>query len=193
MANGLLTGGNNEGHDTTTTHSAVSDGTLIVRDPGQQTQLIGEIGNQVADITRTEGQISAINAGKAELAKKGITEPEKGASKEAWERYNAQLAATDGYKTALAGGAAPYVAEVIGHYSNLTMRVRSLRMRWSTPPLPPHRTRTPSPVPLALPRRKSSASSPRRCTVKRSASWMKRRNRPSRRWQPWRLDWPVGL
>jgi filamentous hemagglutinin len=37
MANGLLTGGNNEGHDTTTTHSAVSDGTLIVRDPGQQT------------------------------------------------------------------------------------------------------------------------------------------------------------
>ena len=119
MANGLLTGGNNEGHDTTTTHSAVSDGTLIVRDPGQQTQLIGEIGNQVADITRTEGQISAINAGKAELPKKGITEPEKGASKEAWERYNAQLAATDGYKTALAGGAAPYVAEVIGHYSNL--------------------------------------------------------------------------
>jgi hypothetical protein len=81
MANGLLTGGNNEGHDTTTTHSAVSDGTLIVRDPGQQTQLIGEIGNQVADITRTEGQISAINAGKAELAKKGITEPEKGASR----------------------------------------------------------------------------------------------------------------
>ncbi|ENT2992022.1 VENN motif pre-toxin domain-containing protein, partial [Raoultella planticola] len=105
----------------------------------------------MADIARTEGQISAINAGKAELAKKGITEPEKGASKEAWERYNAQLAATDGYKAAqqqwgtgssvqqaiqaatatvqglagsdlkaaLAGGAAPYVAEVIGHYSNL--------------------------------------------------------------------------
>ncbi|EJR0225377.1 hemagglutinin repeat-containing protein, partial [Raoultella planticola] len=184
MANGLLTGGNNEGHDSSTTHAAVSDGTLIVRDQGQQTQnvanlsrdvehanqtlspifdkekeqqrlqqtqLIGEIGNQVADIARTEGQISAITAGKAELAKKGITEPEKGASKEAWERYNAQLAATDGYKAAqqqwgtgssvqqaiqaataavqglagsdlkaaLAGGAAPYVAEVIGHYSNL--------------------------------------------------------------------------
>ncbi|HHW3825883.1 TPA: polymorphic toxin type 25 domain-containing protein, partial [Raoultella planticola] len=178
MANGLLTGGNNEGHDSTTTHAAVSDGTLIVRDQGQQTQdtatlshdvehanqtlspifdkekeqqrlqqtqLIGEIGNQVADIARTEGQISAINAGKAELAKKGITEPEKGASKEAWERYNAQLAATDGYKAAqqqwgtgssvqqaiqaataavqglaggdmaqaIAGGAAPYVAEKI--------------------------------------------------------------------------------
>ena len=189
MANGLLTGGNNEGHDSSTTHAAVSDGTLIVRNPGQQTQdtatlshdvehanqtlspifdkekeqqrlqqtqLIGEIGNQVADIARTEGQISAINAGKAELAKKGITEPEKGASKEAWERYNAQLAATDGYKAAqqqwgtgssvqqaiqaataavqglagsdlkaaLAGGAAPYVAEVIKQYSpNETSRV----------------------------------------------------------------------
>jgi len=184
MANGLLTGGNNEGHDSSTTHAAISEGDIIVRDKDrqqqdvanlsrdvehanqtlspifdkekeqqrlQQTQLIGEIGNQVADIARTEGQISAINAGKAELAKKGITEPEKGASKEAWERYNAQLAATDGYKAAqqqwgtgssvqqaiqaataavqglagsdlkaaLAGGAAPYVAEVIGHYSNL--------------------------------------------------------------------------
>ncbi|WP_159236243.1 two-partner secretion domain-containing protein [Raoultella terrigena] len=184
MANGLLTGGNNEGHDSSTTRAAVSDGDIIVRDKGkqqqdvanlsrdvehanqalspifdkekeqqrlQQTQLIGEIGNQVADIARTEGQINAINAGKAELAKEKINEPEKGASKEAWEKYNAQLAATDGYKAAqqqwgtgssvqqaiqaataavqglagsdlkaaLAGGAAPYVAEVIGHYSNL--------------------------------------------------------------------------
>ncbi|WP_404680811.1 hemagglutinin repeat-containing protein [Raoultella terrigena] len=184
MANGLLTGGNNEGHDSSTTHAAVSDGDIIVRDKDkqqqdvanlsrdvehanqtlspifdkekeqqrlQQTQLIGEIGNQVADIARTEGQINAINAGKAELAKEKINEPEKGASKEDWEKYNAQLAATDSYKAAqkqwgtgssvqqaiqaataavqglagsdlkaaLAGGAAPYVAEVIGHYSNL--------------------------------------------------------------------------
>lgn len=189
MANGLLTGGNNEGHDSSTTRAAVSDGTLIVRDQGQQTQnvanlsrdvehanqtlspifdkekeqqrlqqtqLIGEIGNQMADIARTEGQINAINAGKAELAKEKINEPEKGASKEAWEKYNAQLAATDGYKAAqqqwgtgssvqqaiqaataavqglagsdlkaaLAGGAAPYVAEVIKQYSpNETSRV----------------------------------------------------------------------
>ncbi|SPZ32725.1 Possible hemagglutinin (DUF638) [Raoultella planticola] len=184
MANGLLTGGNNEGHDSSTTHAAISEGDIIVRDKDrqqqdvanlsrdvehanqtlspifdkekeqqrlQQTQLIGEIGNQVADIARTEGQINAINAGKAELAARGVNEPEKGASKEVWERYNAQLAATDGYKAAqqqwgtgssvqqaiqaataavqglagsdlkaaLAGGAAPYVAEVIGHYSNL--------------------------------------------------------------------------
>ncbi|VDR24907.1 Filamentous hemagglutinin [Raoultella terrigena] len=178
MANGLLTGGNNEGHDSSTTHAAVSDGDIIVRDKDkqqqdvanlsrdvehanqtlspifdkekeqqrlQQTQLIGEIGNQVADIARTEGQINAINAGKAELAKEKINEPEKGASKEAWEKYNAQLAATEGYKAAqqqwgtgsaiqqgiqaataavqglaggdmakaLAGGSAPYLAEVI--------------------------------------------------------------------------------
>ncbi|HIH4732935.1 TPA: hemagglutinin repeat-containing protein, partial [Raoultella planticola] len=178
MANGLLTGGNNEGHDSSTTHAAISEGDIIVRDKDrqqqdvanlsrdvehanqtlspifdkekeqqrlQQTQLIGEIGNQVADIARTEGQISAINAGKAELAARGVNEPEKGASKEAWERYNAQLAATDGYKAAqqqwgtgssvqqaiqaataavqglagsdlkaaLAGGSAPYLAEVI--------------------------------------------------------------------------------
>jgi filamentous hemagglutinin len=116
MANGLLTGGNNEGHDSSTTHAAVSEGDIIVRDKEQQqdvanlsrdvehasqtlspifdkekeqqrlqqSQLIGEIGNQVADIARTEGQINAINAGKAELAKKKINEPEKGASKEAW-------------------------------------------------------------------------------------------------------------
>jgi filamentous hemagglutinin len=32
MANGLLTGGNNEGHDSSTTHAAVSDGDIIVRD-----------------------------------------------------------------------------------------------------------------------------------------------------------------
>lgn len=184
MANGLLTGGNNEGHDSSTTHAAVSEGAIIVRNKDkqqqdvanlsrdvehasqtlspifdkekeqqrlQQSQLIGEIGSQVADIARTEGQINAINAGKAELAKKKINEPEKGASKEAWEKYNTQLAATEGYKAAqqqwgtgssvqqaiqaataavqglagsdlkaaLAGAAAPYVAEIIGHYSHL--------------------------------------------------------------------------
>jgi filamentous hemagglutinin len=114
MANGLLTGGNNEGHDSSTTHAAVSEGDIIVRDKDSNSrtwrtsaatwstptrpcrrysikrraaapaaaQLIGEIGNQVADIARTEGQINAINAGKAELATRKINEPEKGASKE---------------------------------------------------------------------------------------------------------------
>ncbi|HHH0337839.1 TPA: hemolysin, partial [Yersinia enterocolitica] len=86
MANGLLTGVNNEGHTDSTTHAAVSDGTIIIRDTEKQQQnvadlsrdvehannalspifdkekeqnrlreinLIGDIGNQIADIART--------------------------------------------------------------------------------------------------------------------------------------------
>ena len=131
MANGLLVGANNSGHDSSTTKSAVSDGTIIIRDQDKQTQnvndlsrdvehanqtlspifdkekeqkrlqqaqLIGEIGNQAMDIARTEGDIRSINAGKAELAKKGIKEPEKGADKEEWKAYNEKLHATDSYK-----------------------------------------------------------------------------------------------
>ena len=66
----------------------------------QEAQLIGEIGNQAADIARTEGQIRATNAGKAELAKNGITEPGEGASREEWASYNEKLTATDSYKAA---------------------------------------------------------------------------------------------
>ena len=66
----------------------------------QEAQLIGEIGNQAADIARTEGQIRATNAGKAELAAKNIKEPGEGASKEEWARYNEKLTATDSYKAA---------------------------------------------------------------------------------------------
>ncbi|WP_371241902.1 VENN motif pre-toxin domain-containing protein [Pantoea sp. KPR_PJ] len=66
----------------------------------QEAQLIGEIGNQAADIARTEGQIRATNAGKAELAKNGITEPGEGASQDEWASYNAKLTATDSYKAA---------------------------------------------------------------------------------------------
>ena len=66
----------------------------------QEAQLIGEIGNQAADIARTEGQIRATNAGKAELAAKNIKEPGEGASKEEWAKYNAMLTATDSYKAA---------------------------------------------------------------------------------------------
>jgi len=64
----------------------------------QEAQLIGEIGSQAADIARTEGQIRATNAGKAELTKNGITEPGEGASKEEWASYNEKLTATDRYK-----------------------------------------------------------------------------------------------
>ena len=52
------------------------------------------------DIARTEGQIRATKAGKAELEKKGIKEPGAGATKEAWADYNKAVAGTDGYKTA---------------------------------------------------------------------------------------------
>ncbi|KAB8310062.1 hypothetical protein EH228_12215 [Erwinia endophytica] len=111
----------------------------------KEAQLIGEIGVQVGDIARTEGAIRATNAGKAELEKKGISEPGAGATEEDRANYNAQLTATDSYKAAqqqwgtgsaiqqaiqaataavqglaggdlakaIAGGSAPYLAEVI--------------------------------------------------------------------------------
>lgn len=66
----------------------------------REAQLIAEIGVQVGDIARTQGQIMATNAGKAELEKKGIREPGAGASKEEWAEYNKQLVQTEGYKTA---------------------------------------------------------------------------------------------
>ncbi|WP_225758230.1 hemagglutinin repeat-containing protein [Leclercia sp. Marseille-Q4284] len=194
MANGLLVGANRDGHDSSTTHAAVSDGTLIVRDQDrqvqdvnqlsrdvehanqtlspifdkekeqerlQQAQLIGEIGNQVADIARTEGSIRATNAAKEKL--KNVNAQDLQEAKAAWEKANPGKTATlsdingqiyqtayndalsaSGFGTggqyqqaiqaataavqglagsdlsaALAGGAAPYVAEVIGHYSGL--------------------------------------------------------------------------
>lgn len=194
MANGLLVGANRDGHDSSTTHAAVSDGTLIVRDPNrqvqdvnqlsrdvahanqtlspifdkekeqerlQQAQLIGEIGNQVADIARTEGSIRATNAAKEKLNHVNAQDLQE--AKAAWEKANPGKTATledingqiyqtayndalsaSGFGTggqyqqaiqaataavqglagsdlsaALAGGAAPYVAEVIGHYSGL--------------------------------------------------------------------------
>ena len=62
--------------------------------------MLAEIGSQAADFARTEGQIRATNAGKAELAKNGIKEPEEDASKEEWAKYNEKLTATDSYKAA---------------------------------------------------------------------------------------------
>ncbi|HHT7471192.1 TPA: hemagglutinin repeat-containing protein [Raoultella planticola] len=173
MANGLLTGGNNEGHDSSTTHAAVSDGTLIVRNPGQQTQdtatlsrdvehanqtlspifdkekeqqrlkqtqLIGEIGNQVADIARTQGEINGLEKAKAALGplKENATEKERTAYIDALRNSDVYKAEMAKYGTgsavqqglqaataaiqglsggdiakAIAGGAAPYIAEVI--------------------------------------------------------------------------------
>ncbi|MDF7680589.1 hemagglutinin repeat-containing protein [Enterobacteriaceae bacterium ESL0689] len=184
MASSLLNGLSDHGKADGTTQSAVSNGSIIIRDKEnqrqdiaaishdtekangsirpifdkekeqdkiEQAQVIGDIGNQLADIGRVEGNIRATQAGKLELAGKGIYEPEPGASAEDRERYNTLLANTEGYKAeqqkwgtggsyqraiqattaalqglnggsvtaAIAGAAAPYIAEIIGHHAGI--------------------------------------------------------------------------
>ena len=109
----------------------------------QQAQLIGEIGNQVADIARTEGQIAgekakrdpaALNQARAELEAKGKPFTEQDVAQRAYnngmatsgfgtggkyqQAIQAATAAVQGLaggnlSAALAGGAAPYIAEII--------------------------------------------------------------------------------
>ncbi|CAL13476.1 putative hemolysin [Yersinia enterocolitica] len=47
MANGLLVGANNEGHADSTTHAAVSDGTITVRDTDKQQQNVDDLSRDV--------------------------------------------------------------------------------------------------------------------------------------------------
>ncbi|HHH0916872.1 TPA: hypothetical protein ACPZCG_003182, partial [Yersinia enterocolitica] len=47
MANGLLVGANNEGHDDSTTHAAVSDGTITLRDTDKQQQNVDDLSRDV--------------------------------------------------------------------------------------------------------------------------------------------------
>ncbi|MBX9495253.1 hemagglutinin repeat-containing protein, partial [Yersinia enterocolitica] len=47
MANGLLVGANNEGHADSTTHAAVSDGTITVRDTDKQQQNVADLSRDV--------------------------------------------------------------------------------------------------------------------------------------------------
>ncbi|EHW5355514.1 hemagglutinin repeat-containing protein [Salmonella enterica] len=109
----------------------------------QQAQLIGEIGNQVADIARTEGQIAgekakrdpaALNQARAELEAAGKPYTEQDVAQRACnngmaasgfgtggkyqQAIQAATAAVQGLaggnlSAALAGGAAPYLAEVV--------------------------------------------------------------------------------
>ncbi|SQM19162.1 putative adhesin/hemagglutinin/hemolysin [Escherichia coli] len=109
----------------------------------QQAQLIGEIGNQVADIARTEGQIAgekakrdpaALNQARAELEAAGKPFTEQDVAQRAYnngmaasgfgtggkyqQAIQAATAAVQGLaggnlRAALAGGAAPYIAEII--------------------------------------------------------------------------------
>ena len=68
----------------------------------QEVQLIGQIGSQAADIANTQGEINGLNAGRKELADKGITEPDANASDEAKAAYQNALRGTDAYKTTMA-------------------------------------------------------------------------------------------
>ncbi|MCR1551982.1 MAG: hemagglutinin repeat-containing protein [Enterobacter cloacae] len=68
----------------------------------QEVQLIGEIGSQVVDIANTQGEINGLNAGRKELAEKGITEPGADASDEVKTAYQNALRGTDAYKTTTA-------------------------------------------------------------------------------------------
>ncbi|MBS8973662.1 hemagglutinin repeat-containing protein [Escherichia coli] len=109
----------------------------------QQAQLIGEIGNQVADIARTEGQIAgekakrdpaALNQAREELEAAGKPFTEQDVAQRAYnngmaasgfgtggkyqQAIQAATAAVQGLaggnlSAALAGGAAPYIAEII--------------------------------------------------------------------------------
>ncbi|SPZ51310.1 Possible hemagglutinin (DUF638) [Serratia quinivorans] len=53
MANGLLVGANNSGHDSSTTQSAVSDGTIIIRDRDKQTQNVSDLSRDVEHANQT--------------------------------------------------------------------------------------------------------------------------------------------
>ncbi|UNK22917.1 hemagglutinin repeat-containing protein [Yersinia intermedia] len=173
MANGLLVGANNEGHADSTTHAAVSDGTITVRDTDKQqqnvdnlsrdaehannalspifdkekeqnrlkeAQLIGEIGSQVSDVVRTQGDINSLKAAQKELGplKENATEKDRtdymeklrnsNFYKDEMKKYGTGSALQQGIQAAtaavqglaggdmakaLAGGSAPYLAEVI--------------------------------------------------------------------------------
>ena len=68
----------------------------------QEVQLIGEIGSQAADVTRTQGEIYGLNAAREELAKEGVTEPGADASDALKKAYQDALRETGAYKTTTA-------------------------------------------------------------------------------------------
>ena len=162
LANGLLVGANNEGHDNSVTHAAVSDGAIIIRDRDSQqqdvaalsrdaehanqtlspifdkereqnrlaeAQLIGEIGAQAADIARTQGDISGLEAAKEkypgmsadELRQTDTYKAEMakfGTGSALQQGIQAATAAVQGLAggnlaQAVSGAAAPYLAEQI--------------------------------------------------------------------------------
>ncbi|WP_439127160.1 VENN motif pre-toxin domain-containing protein, partial [Rosenbergiella epipactidis] len=175
LANGLAVAGNKEKSDSSTTHAAVSDGTIIINDSAKQQQnvddpsrdvahanqtlspifdkekeqqrmqtlqLIGKIGNQAADIARTQEEIAglkaqsdaaALEAARAELMVHGNSHPTSeqvakqacqnakatfGTGSAIQQAITASTAAIQGLAggdiaKALAGASAPYLAEII--------------------------------------------------------------------------------
>ncbi|MFZ3621159.1 hemagglutinin repeat-containing protein [Leclercia barmai] len=67
----------------------------------QAAQLILEIGAQAADIARTQGEITGLNAARDKLAKEGKYEPGPDASKEQKAEYQKALRETSEYKMAM--------------------------------------------------------------------------------------------
>ncbi|MFP1583978.1 hemagglutinin repeat-containing protein [Enterobacter kobei] len=101
----------------------------------EEAQLIGEIGSQVADIARTQGEINALEEARKvhpEMTTDQLkdtqayrdAQAEYGTGSDMQRAIQAATAAAQGLAggdmtAALAGAAAPYVAEVIGHRSGL--------------------------------------------------------------------------
>ncbi|MGA4635499.1 hemagglutinin repeat-containing protein [Pseudomonas solani] len=68
----------------------------------REVQAIAEIGTQVMDIVRTEGQIKATREGKEALERQGIRQPGAGASAEDRDAYQKALVNSQAYKDAMA-------------------------------------------------------------------------------------------
>ncbi|HDL8308405.1 TPA: glycohydrolase toxin TNT-related protein [Yersinia enterocolitica] len=173
MGGGVPIVGGNSGDASSTTHAAISDGTITVRDTEKQqqnvadlsrdvehannalspifdkekeqnrlreAQLIGEIGSQVSDVIRTQGDINGLKAAKEKLGplKENATEKDRaeymeklrnsdvykdemkknGTGSALQQGVQAATAAIQGLAggdmaKALAGASAPYLAEVI--------------------------------------------------------------------------------
>lgn len=179
MPGGMIAGAGNKGHAEGTTQAAVADGTITIRDKGNQKQdvadlsrdtehandsispifdkekeqnrlkeigMISDIGGQVADISRTQGELNALNAAQdkygplpadateeqrqAYLAKLRDTpeykkEQEKyGTGSDIQRGIQAATAALQGLAGgnlagALAGASAPELANFIGHNAGI--------------------------------------------------------------------------
>lgn len=68
----------------------------------REVQAIAEIGSQVMDIVRTEGQIKATREGKEALERQGIRQPGAGASSDERKAYQDALVNSQAYKDAMA-------------------------------------------------------------------------------------------